>query len=234
MRAPDLDDVVPRSRTCRGAWPPGAERGDEPVARGLRDGDVERRRDDVVARLAEVHVVVGVDRRLVAELGAEASRSRGCSAPRSCSCSTRCPSRSGRRRPGTRRRAAPASHLVGGRDDRVGEAALEESQVGVRPRRRPLDGGERRRNSRGIAPPGDLEVLDRALGLRAPQATRRDLHLPHRVALGPGSVGHGVLRVGVGGQYPHASGDTPPHPPIRCQTLFACTTPHPPGPRARG
>ncbi len=78
------------------------ERGDEVADERARHGDVHRGREHVVRRLRGVDVVVRVHGR------AELRRSRGSRAPRSCSCSSWCPSRSGRCRPGTGRGGAPA------------------------------------------------------------------------------------------------------------------------------
>ena len=73
------------------------ERGEEVVDHAIGRGQVDRRREDVVARLAGVHVVVGVDR------PPQSLRRRGSRSPRWRSCSTRCRSRSGTRRSGTGR-----------------------------------------------------------------------------------------------------------------------------------
>ncbi len=85
----------------------GDERGVEPleggqqvVLDGHRGRQLERGRDRVVRALAAVDVVVRVDLP-AAEPGAR----RGGRRPRSCSCWSRCRSRSGRRRSGTGRRA---------------------------------------------------------------------------------------------------------------------------------
>ena len=71
------------------------ERRQQVVDVAVERGEVHRRREDVVRRLAHVDVVVRVH-----VLAGEASRS-----PRSRSCSSSCRSRSGRRRSGTGRRA---------------------------------------------------------------------------------------------------------------------------------
>ena len=62
-------------------------------------GHVHRRREHVVRRLRRVDVVVRV------HVAARARASPASRAPRWCSCSSWCPSRSGRRRSGSRRRA---------------------------------------------------------------------------------------------------------------------------------
>ena len=79
----------------------------------------------------------------------------------------------------------PASglDLAGRRLDRVGEARLEEAELGVDPRRVLLDEGEgphhRQRHRQGRYG----KVLDGALGLGAPVGPRRQADLPHRVGL---------------------------------------------------
>ena len=124
-------------------------------------------REGVVAGLAGVDVVVGVD----VDAGA---RRRGWRAPRSCSCWRRCRSRSGRRRSGTGRRARRATISAGGglgspRPARrrstpssaltVAAAALTRASAWMCSR---LEGRA-----------ADREVLDRALGLRPPQGVAR-------------------------------------------------------------
>ncbi len=79
------------------------ERRDQVCCDRLHGGDVDRGGEHVVGRLRGVHVVVRVHRR------ARAGGTRGSRPPRWCSCSTRCPSRSGRRRSGTGRRGARRS-----------------------------------------------------------------------------------------------------------------------------
>ena len=75
------------------------ERRDQVADDARGRGDVHRRREHVVGRLRRVDVVVGVHG------PAECARWRASRAPRWCSCSTTCPSRSGRRRSGSGRRA---------------------------------------------------------------------------------------------------------------------------------
>ena len=86
------------------------ERGDQVGDDGLGGGQVDGRGEHVVGRLAGVDVVVGVT--------CLAGLTRGCAppagrSPRWRSCSTRCPSRSGTRRPGTGRRGRRRHHLGG-------------------------------------------------------------------------------------------------------------------------
>ena len=67
---------------------------DDLVLQRLHRGHVHGRREDVVAGLALVHVVVGVDEALLAPLARPGSRWRDWPGPRSCSCCSgcRCPS----------------------------------------------------------------------------------------------------------------------------------------------
>ena len=82
------------------------ERGDQIVDDLARRREMDRRREHVVRRLRGVHVVVRVHGR------ARAPPTPAGRSPRSCSCSTTCPSRSGTRRPGSGRRPTPR-HLGG-------------------------------------------------------------------------------------------------------------------------
>ena len=107
------------------------------------------RREHVVGGLAHVHVVVGVR-----------------AAPESVAmtwwraCSTTCPSRSGRRRPGTARRACRRRSRRP-RGDPLGQRAVEQPELGVHARRGALDAPEpaHDRHRDGLARNG--EVRDR-------------------------------------------------------------------------
>ena len=117
------------------------DRGDELVGDRLDHGQVHRGREHVVRALRGVDVVVGVHRSGLAQpLGRQ-----GGHAPRSCSCSTRCPTRSGTRRPGTRRPTGRLGHLVGRRADGGRRAPVDRhvTETGVDLRRRALDERQR-------------------------------------------------------------------------------------------
>ena len=142
------------------------EGGQQVVGDGERRGDVDRGREGVVAGLAGVDVVVGV------HVG-PAARRRGWRSPRWRSCWSWCPTRSGRRRSGTRRRARPRRPPSAAVDDRRRLVGVEDAELAVDLRRRRLDPADRvdqRRLDRGAA---DREVLDRALGLRPPEGVGR-------------------------------------------------------------
>ena len=64
-------------------------------------------------------------------------------APRSCSCSRTCPSRSGTRRSGTGRRTRRRRPSCRGGDDRVGHVRRDDAEIGVHLRGRRLDPGQR-------------------------------------------------------------------------------------------
>ena len=87
-----------RRRSARGEV---LQRGDHVVGQGLGRGDVDRGREDVVAALRGVDVVVRVHR------ATRGAAWRGWRSPRWRSCSSWCPTRSGTRRRGTARRARP-------------------------------------------------------------------------------------------------------------------------------
>ena len=98
VRAAGLHDVLELLGLGLEAPREVVQRRDEVAGGGLDGGDVDAGREGVVARLAGVDVVVGVH----VDAGAWRTARR---APRSCSCWSWCPSRSGRRRSGRRRGA---------------------------------------------------------------------------------------------------------------------------------
>ena len=164
VRAPGLHHV----RELLGLAPPapsrgGRARGRRSSRRRLDGGDVDRGREGVVARLAGVDVVVGV--------GLDAGRAwRARRAPRSCSCWSWCPSRSGRRRSGSASWCCAADDLVGAGSDRLRPARrlmMPSSALILGGRLlHPGDRHDVRRLEGGAA---DREVLHRPLGLGPPQ-----------------------------------------------------------------
>ena len=80
-----------------------------------RGREVHRRREHVVRRLRRVHLIVRVHRL------AERARTRGARSPRSRSCSTTFPNRSGTRRSGSASSYVAAGDLVGRGRDRVAD-----------------------------------------------------------------------------------------------------------------
>ena len=119
---------------------------------------MHRRREDVVRGLAHVDVVVRVD---------VLARERGDHLVRVHVRAT-CPSRSGRRRSGTGRRARrPRSARRGG--DPLRLVGVEQPEVGVRARGGGLDPAEPARDGRGDRLAGDREVGDRLRRLASPE-----------------------------------------------------------------
>jgi len=101
-------------------------------------------------------------------------------------------------RPGARQ------HVLGGALDRLGDTGLQIAQRRIDPGRGLLDahlGADQRRmeSMRHARPLPDVEVLQRALGLRTPIGTRRDLHAAHGVGLGAGGGVRGGGRRSTGG-----------------------------------
>ena len=138
------------------------ERGQQRVRRLVERGEVHGAREDVVGRLAHVHVVVGV-RALAGEVR---------DAPRWRSCSTTCPSRSGRRRSGTGRRARRRRPRRPPAAMRSATSRVEQPELGVHARRGALDPPEPAHDRDRHALARDREVLDRLRGLAAPQLLR--------------------------------------------------------------
>ena len=158
VRAARLDDVrelLGLRRERRGEQ---LERRQQLVDDPVERGQVHRRREHVVRRLAHVDVVVRRAR----------PRRRGRRSPRWRSCSTRCPSRSGRRRSGTGRRARRRPPRR--RPPRSGrQAGVEQPEVGVHARGGGLDPAQPVHHGRGDRLARDGEVLDRLARLGAPE-----------------------------------------------------------------
>ena len=162
-------------RRARGARARGA------AARSIdaHDGEVDGRREHVVGRLRRVDVVVRVDRR------SRAARRRARRSPRSCSCSTTCPTRSGRRRSGSGRPTCPS------RPRRAASWMASPMSFGITFSRpltvaaAPLIEASAPISSRSMRRARDREVLDRPLGLRPPAGVGGHPHLAHGVVLDP-------------------------------------------------
>jgi hypothetical protein len=178
--AADLDHVVELDRLGRQGRLKLAQRGLQILGDRGVGGDVDRRRDDVVRRLAGVHVVVRVHRLLAAHRAAEHFD------------------------------RAVGDHLVGvhvGRGagpglvdverkvrvelalvdlerrllDGLGERRVDDAEGGVLDRRLALDQSQRGDETALEAQAGHRKVLPRALGLRAPIDVLRHLDLAEAV-----------------------------------------------------
>ena len=154
----------------------------------LDRGDVHRGREGVVGRLAAVDVVVRVHRRLAAERRAE----QLVGPIRDHLVRVHVGLGAGAGLPHHQREmlVQPAVRdLLGSARDRVGEVRLQAAVLAIDQRRRELDDAERahQRQRHGLG--ADPEVLQAALGLRAPIAIRR--HLDR--AKGVGLDAHGKI-----------------------------------------
>ena len=159
--------------------------GKEVVDQAGRGGQVDAGREDVVARLAGVDVVVGMD-------GPSQSlrRQRG---DHLVGVHVAAGARAGLKHVDREMVIQLARrHLLGGSSDCLRHVRREDPHLAVDLRGRGLDRPERG-DVRGLqALPGDREVLDRALGGGAPLGVARDADLAHRVVLD--AVGAALVR----------------------------------------
>jgi hypothetical protein len=160
-----------------------AHRGAQPVD-ALVQGELERRGVDVVGALAEVDVRVGRERGVVAAVAAEQLEGAvgddlvGVHVAR-------------RPRPALDHVdeevlvVAPLAHLGGGALDHLGGLGRQQPELGVGPRGRGLDRGERDDQRRELAQrhAGDREVLEGAQRLHAVERVGRHVALAEQVAL---------------------------------------------------
>ena len=163
------------------------------VAREAQDQrEAERRRVDVVRRLSEVHVVVGVDVLVLALLVAE--RFEGEVRDHLVRVHVGRSARAALDEVGDELVAHLAGdQLVAGAGDRVGDLRVENAQVAVRERRRLLHVTERLDEVRlqRHRDAGDVEVLLAAQRLHAVIRVVRNLLLAEKVLFD--AVGHGAL-----------------------------------------
>ena len=167
-------------------WSAGSSR----CADRARRGDVHRGREAVVGRLALVDMIVGMDRRLAAAragqdlvgpagdhlVGVHVGLGAGAGLPDDQ-----------RELVVMLARRDLARRLL----DRLGERRVEPAETRVHPRRRLLHEAQRVDDlARHALVGAEREILDRALGLRAPIAVRRDLERSEAVGLGAGVGGH--------------------------------------------
>ncbi len=149
------------------------ERGIQTAADRLQGGDVDRRGDDVVARLAEVHVVVRVHG--VFPAAAAGQDLVGPCGDHLVGVHVGGGARAGLKDPHHELIVeASVEHLAGRLSDRAGGLGGEQAEIPVYLRRRALDAGDRahKRNRHGKLP--DRKVPDRAGGLGPPVGLRRD------------------------------------------------------------
>ena len=177
VRAAGLDDVRRTPRPCaRSERSSCSSAGSSVVRRLVERGEVHGAREHVVGGLPHVHVVVGV-RALAGERR---------DAPRWRSCSTTCPSRSGRRRSGTGRRARPRRPRRRRRRSRSASSASSRPSSALTRAAAPLMRPSQRTTASGTRLAGDREVVD---GLR--RSRRRRAVFGHALAPYGGSAAEG-------------------------------------------
>src|SRR2546427_400399 len=182
LRASRLHERIELLRLLRKAVLEFAERRQHAVIDLQQRGDMDGGGDDVVRRLAHVHVVVRVDQSLLAERMAEdlvrAVRDhlvrvhvgRG-------------PAAGLKDVEGELCVQFPVHDLLARLDRSLADLGVEEAELHVRLGARHLDQAERVDEPPTEPDPADREVLDRTLGLDAPVRVLRDFDLPQEVFL---------------------------------------------------
>ena len=181
-----LVDGLAQVRERRQQLVPGADRRHHP----------QRGRDDVVAALAEVDVVVGMDRKLRGLRGSVRDDLVGVHVAGGAGTGLVAVDRE-------LLRMRAGGDRGSGVDDGVGLRTVEQAEVPVDQRSRGLDQRQRLDEGRRHRSTGDVEIVDGALGLRAPQCVRGHLQLAHAVVLDAETTGfpagHGLLLHGMAG-----------------------------------
>ena len=184
MGAADHDDLVVlgRLRGERVAQP--LHRGQQLLVDHLDQGDVHGRGKGVVARLTEVHVVVGMNRRFAAAAGA--GQLVGPAGDHLVGVHVAVRARA-RLKDDQRELVVELAvrHFLRGAGDELGLAGLEPAELLVGPRRGQLEDAERAddRPSPHEAPAADGEVLERPLRLCTPVVLPGHADLAHAVVL---------------------------------------------------
>ena len=175
MGSADLHDRIPALRLARQAAHASSQRRKQLHVHGARRGNVHRRREAVVRRLALVHMIVGVDRLLAAALARQDLV--GASRDHFVRVHVRLGARAGL--PDDERELAvevAARDFRRGLLDDFGDLGIESADAGIHPRRGLLDEAERVDDlERHLLARSEREILDRALGLRAPIGVGREL-----------------------------------------------------------
>ena len=163
------------------------ERRDQPVRDLLGRGDMHRGREAVVRRLAHVDVIVGMDRRFRAELAAE----HLVGAVGDHLVDVHVGLGAGAGLPDHQREMVvelAVDHLLRRLDDGAGARASSRPSAMVDLGGGALDDAERADERQRHALGADAEILERALGLRAPIAVGRHLDRAEGVGLGAGAT----------------------------------------------
>ena len=169
MGAADLDDAVEGGGLLLQRRAQRAQRRQQPLLQRLHRRHMHGRREHVVAALAAVDVVVGVHEPPFPTRAAH--QLAGAVGQHLVDVHVRLRARAGL--PHHQRELVgmqPRDHLVGGGHDGLGLVCRLQAQRLVDHGRRPLHPRQRPDQLRRLALAGDVEVLQRALRLRAPQA----------------------------------------------------------------
>ncbi len=182
--AANLDDVVEGGGLAGQGLLQGGEGRQQPVRDGGDGRQVHGAREDIIAGLAPVHLVVGVHQARFPAGAAEqfagpvgqhlvevhVGLGAGAGLPD---------------HQGELGVVQAAQDLVGGGHDGLGLAGGQQPQGVVDPGTGGLDAGQGMDDLHGLALPRDVEVVQGALGLGPPQPVRRDGYLPQAVPLHP-------------------------------------------------
>jgi hypothetical protein len=167
----------------------------EVAAQFQHRGHVHRRREGVVRRLAAVDVIVGMNGRFAAQrlagelIGAIGDDLVGVHVAVRAAAGLKDDE-------GEVIVELAFDHLLGGAYDELGQFPRQFSQLGIGLRRRFLENAKRADDGQRhtVVLHADGEVLQRALGLRAPVAVGRDPDFPQRVGFAAFVHGYGLQR----------------------------------------
>ena len=194
--APRLEHAVEGLRLVREQRPQVLQRRDQLLLDGGARGDVDGGRDDVVRRLAEVDVVVGVDAR-VAGFVQKAVGPR-----RDHLVRVHVGGGAGAGLVDVEHELVvpvAARDLGGGPGDRPRDVVVHVPQVAVDPRGRFLDQAQRLDEAASETLAADGEVLEGALGLGSVQGVGGDVNLAEGIALHAVAVGHSGISMDCAG-----------------------------------
>ncbi|TMQ74903.1 hypothetical protein ACCUM_2477 [Candidatus Accumulibacter phosphatis] len=182
VRAADLDDLGEGGRFRRQRRPEPDQCRPKHESDAGRGCQMRGAGKDVVRRLPEIHLVVGMDGARLAALAAEQLRSPVGQHFVHVHVALR--PRSGL--PDRKRellRVAAGEHFLGGGNDGARLVGREQPELAVDPGGRRLDRDERQNQVLGQAFPGDREVFERALRLRSPEPFGRHLDAAEGIPL---------------------------------------------------